>query len=97
LYASAPIEVNGQPVATIAGCQFALQLEQIDPSALAASLGLDEKKLRAAAGSVRAVPNEYSPRIARLLQKVADTFTEIGQERLSLLSRLQHIAEVSKI
>jgi excisionase family DNA binding protein len=97
LCASAPIEVNGQPVATIAGCQFASPREQIDPSALATSLGLDEKKLCAAAGSVRTVPNEYSPRIARLLQKVAYTFTEIGQERLSLLSRLQHIAEVSKI
>jgi hypothetical protein len=43
------------------------------------------------------VPQEELPRVSRLLQRVVGTFSEIGQERLNLLGRLQHIAEVSKI
>jgi hypothetical protein len=36
-------------------------------------------------------------RVSRLLRRMVGTFTEIGEERLGLLSRLQHIAEMSKI
>jgi hypothetical protein len=43
------------------------------------------------------VEADYLPRVSRLLRRVADTFAEIGQERLSLISRLQNIAEISKI
>jgi len=94
---SAPIEVGGQPVAVTAGCQFAGEAWQIDLHTLAVDLGLEERDLEAAAGTVRLVPGETMPRVSRLLLRIAGTFSEIGEERLNLLSRLQHIAEMSKI
>jgi excisionase family DNA binding protein len=94
---SAPIEVGGQPVAVTAGCQFTGEAWQIDLYTLAADLDLDERDLEAAAGTVRLVPKETLPRVSRLLWRIAGTFSEIGEERLDLLSRLQHIAEMSKI
>jgi excisionase family DNA binding protein len=92
---SAPIEVGGHQVAITAGCQFATQPP--DAATLAAQLGLVEGDLLSAASSVRLVPESYLPQVSRLIQRVADTFSEIGQERLNLLSRLQHIAEISTI
>lgn len=94
---SAPIEVGGQPVAVTAGCQFAGEPWQIDLYTLAVDLGLEERDLEAAAGTVRLVPTKTLPRVSRLLLRIAGTFSEIGEERLNLLSRLQHIAEMSKI
>jgi hypothetical protein len=35
--------------------------------------------------------------VPRLLHRVAATFSEIGEERLSLLGRLQRIAEISSV
>lgn len=97
LCASAPIQVNGQPVAITAACQLAGEDWQAGLPALAAGLDLDAGELGAAAGSVRTAPGDHLSRVTRLLQRVTDTFSEIGQERLNLLSRLRHIAEVSKI
>jgi excisionase family DNA binding protein len=100
----APVELGDQVVAITAGCQFAVQPPEGEEPIwwaklpdLAVELGLSEKDLRAAAPSVRQVPDGQVERIARLLDRVADTFAEIGRERLSLLSRLEHIAEVSKV
>ena len=100
----APVEVGGQLVAITAGCQFAAQAPRGERPAwwsnlpvLAAELGLSEEDLRAAADSVRLVPNDHLDRISRLLVRVTDTFAEVGRERLSLLSRLEYIAEVSKV
>ena len=64
---------------------------------LAVELDLSESELWAAADSVRLVPEGSLSRVSRLLGRVVDTFSKIGQERLSLLSRLQYIAEMSKI
>jgi excisionase family DNA binding protein len=104
LCVSAPITVSGQKVAAAAGCQFAAQVPNgHDPAwragipELAADLGLRKEELWAASGSVRLVPQGDVTHIAHLLYRVAQTFSEIGQERLGLLSRLQHIAEMSKI
>jgi excisionase family DNA binding protein len=97
LCASAPILVNGQCVAITASCQFVTSAWQTDLSTLAADLGLNEQKLRAAASDMRVVSNEYLARVSSLLQRVADTFSEMGEERMSLLARLQHIAKMSKI
>ncbi len=94
---SAPIEVGGQRVAVTAGCQFADEAWQIDLRTLAADLGLDERDLEAATRTVRLVPRETMPHVSRLLRSIAGTFAEIGEERLNLLSRLEHIAEMSKI
>ncbi len=97
LCVSAPVEVGGEPVAITAGCQFAEDAWQTDLARLALDLGLDEAVLQAAAKAVRAVPVDFLPRASQVLRRIAETFSEIGEERLSLLSRLQHIAEMSRI
>jgi excisionase family DNA binding protein len=97
LCASAPIVVNGEPVAITAGCQFATSSWQADTSTLASELDLNEQELETAAKDMRLVSNEYLARVSGLLQRVAATFSEIGEERMSLLARLQNIAEMSKI
>lgn len=104
LCASLPIPVGGQSVALVAACQFvapgsgsAEPAWQSDLPDLAAGLGLAESDLRAVVGSVRVIAENDLLRVSRLLQRVADTFSEIGQERLYLLDRLEKIAEMSKI
>jgi excisionase family DNA binding protein len=101
---SAPIRIGDQPIAITAGCQAAArsaegtgQPRQIPVSSLAADLGLSERELQATTGSVRSMAEDDLPRVAKLLRRVADTFSEIGQERLDLISRLQHIAEMSQV
>jgi excisionase family DNA binding protein len=101
---SVPIHVGGQPIAIAASCQFMVQTENGDWAEwqdglprLAADLGLPAEALTSAADSVRQLSVEELPRVSHLLRRVAETFSELGQERLDLVSRLQHIAEVSKI
>jgi len=104
LCVSAPIEVKDQLVAVAAGCQFVVQAPDGEAvawrqnlSILAADLGLDPAQVGAAAGGVRVVQIDDLPRLAHLIHRVADTFSQIGQERLNLLSRLHHIARVSQV
>jgi ligand-binding sensor protein len=100
----ASVEIADRVVAITAGCQFTMLASDVEePSwrtnlaGLADGLDLSEEDLRAAAESVRLGTDEHLQRTAHLVARVADTFAEIGQERLSLLSRLEHIAEVSKV
>jgi excisionase family DNA binding protein len=100
----ARITVGGQWVATAASCQFARRPadggpDEWDPqiASLAIDLGLDEDELQVAASRVRRLPEDSLCRIPGLLRRTAETFSEIGQERLNLLSRLQRIAEISSI
>jgi excisionase family DNA binding protein len=104
LYVSFPVVVAGQPQAIAAACQFtspgpngADPTWQLHLPELAAGIDLAEAELRAAVGSVRAIPANHLPRISRLLRRVADSFAEIGQERVNLLGRLEKIAEMSRI
>ena len=104
LCASLPISVGGQPVAITAACQFVAPGAKVDKWArqshladLAQSLSLPEADLWAAADSVRAMAEGQLLRVPRLLQRVADTFSELGRERLELLGRLDKIAEMSRI
>jgi len=101
LCASFPIAVQGQTVALVAGCQFtagdAVLPWQPNLHQMAANLGLAEAELKAVGGCVRIVPENALRRIPRLLHRVADTFSEIGQERVNLVGRLEKIAEMSKI
>jgi excisionase family DNA binding protein len=104
---SAPIVVGGKRVAVTASCQFvarprngsnAWRVDSANVAAnLAADLDLSRQELDAAAEGVRRLPGDALDRLPRLLQRVVDTFSEIGQERLNLLSRLQRIAEISQI
>jgi len=95
LCASAPIHVAGQRVAVVAACQFVAQAP--DWQADLTALGLAESELRDAAQSVRTLSEEQMARVPRLLQRVADTFAEIGQERAKFLDRLQRIAEITAV
>ena len=40
---------------------------------------------------------EIFDRIRELVRRLAETFSEIGQERLNLLGRLEKIAEMSRV
>ncbi|MBU1878645.1 MAG: PocR ligand-binding domain-containing protein [Chloroflexi bacterium] len=99
LCVSAPIRVDGQWIANVAGCQFVAQGTDWSAGvpALAADLDLSESELRAAAIEVRALSADQLARVPRLLQQVADTFAEIGQERAKFLNRLQRIAEITNV
>jgi excisionase family DNA binding protein len=104
LCASARVKVGGEWVVNVAGCQFVARSSrevdrrwQANLSTLAVDLGLDERELRAAAKGVRSLAQDQLPRASRLLQRVADTFSEIGEERLKLVGRLQRIAEITNV
>jgi ligand-binding sensor protein len=100
LCVAVPIVVGEQWVANVAGCQFVAgdgEGWMANLSVLASEVGLDEGHLREAADSVRVLGDEQVRRVVRLLQKVADTFAEIGQERQSLIGRLERIAEITKV
>lgn len=104
LCVTAPVQVSNQVVAITAGCQFVAQpAPGAEPDwraylpTLATDLGLSEHDLRAVADTVRTVPTGYLPRVSRLLHRIAGTFSEIGQERLDLLGRLQPVSEMSQV
>jgi ligand-binding sensor protein len=104
LCVTAPVQMSNQVVAITAGCQFAAQPApgaepewQAHLPTLVSDLGLSEHDLRAVADTVRTVPTGYLPRVSRLLHRVAETFSQIGQERLDLLDRLQHTSDTSQI
>ena len=102
--ASFAIAIGGQRVALANACQFTTQVPggagrtwQPPLSELAAGLGLAEADLEAAKDTVRTIPENHVSRISELVRRVAETFSEIGQERLELLGRLEKIAEMSKL
>ena len=104
LVASKRITVASQCVATTACCQFTAESPaggektwQPNLSKLGTTLSVPESELRDAAGSVRFLPENQLRRVSRLLHQVAATFSEIGQERLRLTSRLQRISEISSM
>ena len=97
LCATVPVHVGDQWVANFAACQFVAQPLNAGLLALAAELGLAEGDLQAAAATIRQVPEPALARIASLVDQVAVTFAQIGQERLGLLNRLRRIAEITNL
>jgi excisionase family DNA binding protein len=96
------IEVQGQFVAATHAGQFldrppAREKWSVAIRELSAATGLDEGKLQQALASVPVLDADRQQQIPRLLHRVAETFSEIGEERLNLLSRLQRIAEISSV
>lgn len=104
LVAAAPVRIEGKTVAKAVACQFVTQ-DRTGALAdwtgglpeLAADLGLDAAQLKWAAAEVHGLPAADLPRIRPLLRAVADTYAEIGRERLKLLTRLQRIAEITAL
>lgn len=102
-YVSERVEVQSELVAVVHAGQFLIQPPGEDKSwperlaDLARVTGVPAAKLREALADVPVLDREKQEQIARLLRRVAATFAEIGQERLSLLTRLQRIAEMTQL
>jgi excisionase family DNA binding protein len=64
---------------------------------LVADCDLDANALRAAADQVYVVSPHDHLRLIRLLQKLADTLSEIGCQQLNLLNKLRSIAKISEL
>lgn len=97
---SSRIEVHGEFVAAIHAGQFVGSTEDLDGweerlGELAAATGIPARDLAAALPSVHVLGEERQKQMPRLLGRVAATFSEIGEERLNLLGRLQRIAEMT--
>jgi excisionase family DNA binding protein len=97
------IEVQGEFVAAIHAGQFLDRPPLLENgwqervSALSISTGLDAQCLRDALSCVPVLEAGRLQQMPRLLARVAATFSEIGEERLSLLGRLRRIAEISEL
>ncbi len=100
-YLSARIEVHGEFVAAIHAGQFVSSLTDVRLGwdqrlrELAAATGVPAKDLAAALPNVHVLGEDRQKQLPRLLGRVAATFSEIGEERLNLLGRLQRIAEMT--
>lgn len=101
---SVVVRVGGNPSAVFSACQFVMPEAGRSPSDWAADvrrmameLGLDESELGARRDSVRTLEASEVARVFRLVQQLSGTLSEIGDERLALLSRLERIAEMTRL
>ncbi len=100
-YLSARIEVHGEFVAAIHAGQFVGSAGDLEEGwaerlgELAAATGVPAQDLAQALSGVYILGEDRQKQMPRLLQRVAATFSEIGEERLNLLGRLQRIAEMT--
>ncbi|MBN1658102.1 MAG: PocR ligand-binding domain-containing protein [Anaerolineae bacterium] len=97
-----PVRVAGQLVGAVHAGQFlsAPPGGEAWPgriAALSAATGVDENKLQGTLARVPILDEGRQGQIAGLLARVAATLSEIGEERLNLLGRLQRIAEISNV
>lgn len=99
-YARARIETGGALAATLVAGQFYAdepnaREETKRVHALAETHGIDEHELRAAARALQRLNEHKRSEIGRWLERVAQTFEQIGIERANLLARLKQIAAMS--
>jgi len=102
-YAWARIEVQGEFVAVIHAGQFLTEALVWDAgweervSALSQVTGLGAADLRDALAEVAVLDGQRQQQVSLLVRRVADTFSEIGEERLGLLTRLKRISEITQL
>lgn len=99
-YARGCVEVGDEFLAMVFAGQFRLEgqdLEMRSLRELALACGVPPFALQAAAADVPPLSQTQADKVLRLLQVVAVTFSQIGQERLALLQRLRRIAEMSSV
>jgi excisionase family DNA binding protein len=101
LYARGRIEIKNEFVAMSFMGQFVTAPDGWGREAtitdLVADCDLDANALRAAADQVYVVSPHDHLRLIRLLQKLADTLSEIGCQQLNLLNKLRSIAKISEL
>lgn len=100
-YVWAPIVIRGETVAAIYAGQFLDQAPNEQAwfnriAELSVATGATVASLQHALASVPVLDGGRRDQVPRLLSRVAETFSEIGEERLLLLSRLQRIAEMTQ-
>lgn len=64
---------------------------------VARDCGVDERELEKAAQETRVLEQARAERLLGLLQLVAETYSQIGQERLDLMTRLKKVAEIAGV
>jgi ligand-binding sensor protein len=94
------IELHGEFVAAIHAGQFLEgPLAGNEPSSslaeLSAATGLRVRDLQDALPKVPVLDEQQLEQLPRMLIRVAQTFSEIGEERLALVGRLRRIAEMT--
>ncbi len=98
LYARGRIELEKQFVAMIFAGQIVIDADRetvgARVDALEAACGFNSGQLRAALLSVRSLSAERAEQLTHLLERTGETLANIGQERLSLLRKLHHIAHI---
>ncbi len=99
-YARGRIQVGAEFVAMIFAGQFVTDptaRKELDLDGLARDCNISEQELQKAAGEVRCIEPARADWLLKLLQKVADTFSHIGEQRLDLLQRLRQVAQLAKV
>jgi excisionase family DNA binding protein len=99
-YVSGRIELKGQLVAVIHAGQFLDHAPDgggpmIAVEDLSATTGLRAQDLKDALMEVPVLDDRRLEQLPRLLSRVAQTFSEIGEERQALVGRLRRIAEMT--
>ncbi len=64
---------------------------------LATACEIDPAQLRETLPSVRALTTERAGQLMNLLERLGGTLSDVGRERLVLLRKLRHIADVTAI
>ncbi len=96
------IEVHGKFVAATHAGQF-LDAAPDDKAwsivieELSTAMDIDREKLQKALACLPVLDEGRRQQVPHLVERVAETFSEIGEERLHLLGRLQRIAEISSL
>jgi ligand-binding sensor protein len=101
LYARGPVEIEDKFVAMVLAGQIVVDRDMEDVISrvddVAAACGLDQAQLRELLPSVGSLPAERSEQLLSLLGRMGEILSQIGRERLTLLRKLRHIAEVTAI
>ncbi len=98
-YARGRVQVGEEFVGMLFGGQFVADVgarEALDVSRLARECNIPEIDLQQAAREIRIVAPDRAGWLLKLLLKVADTFSHIGQRQLDLILRLRQVAQIAQ-
>lgn len=62
---------------------------------VARECAVNETRLAQAASRIQVIPNARAKRLLHLIQLMADTYSQLGEERLVLTNRLKQVAEIA--